>query len=71
MAKGMNLPVKLYGGAIFAPLERDDFMPLPNMVPTEEEYRLRITNELKERQYTNLAELWVVQHPAGGKSIAG
>jgi hypothetical protein len=62
--EGYEFTGETYGGAIFAPLERDDFMPLPSIVPTEEEYRLRITNELKEKQYTNLAELWVVQHPA-------
>jgi hypothetical protein len=67
--EGYEFTGEAYGGAIFAPLERDDFMPLPNMVPVENEYRLRITNELKERQYTNLAELWVVQHPADSKVL--
>ncbi|GAB3573656.1 hypothetical protein [Hymenobacter daeguensis] len=54
-----------YGGAIFAPAERNDYLPLPGMQPENGEYRLKISNELKERQYTNLAELWLVQHPAG------
>ncbi|MBF9141210.1 hypothetical protein [Hymenobacter properus] len=54
-----------YGGAIFAPAERNDYLPLPALAPENGEYRLRISNELKERQYTNLAELWLVQHPAG------
>jgi hypothetical protein len=54
-----------YGGAIFAPAERNDYLPLPDLQPESGEYRLRISNELKERQYTNLAELWLVQHPAG------
>jgi len=54
-----------YGGAIFAPAERNDYLPLPAIAPENGEYRLKISNELKERQYTNLAELWVVQHPAG------
>ncbi|MBF9221077.1 hypothetical protein [Hymenobacter ruricola] len=54
-----------YGGAIFAPAERDDYLPLPNIQPENNQYRLKISNELKERQYTNLAELWVAQHPAG------
>jgi hypothetical protein len=67
--EGFEFAGETYGGAIFAPLERDDFMPLPNMVPTEEGYHLRITNELKEKQYTNLAELWVVQHPTGTKAL--
>ena len=54
-----------YGGAIFAPAERHDYLPLPALVPEDGQYRLKISNELKERQYTNLAELWVVQHAAG------
>ena len=53
-----------YGGAIFAPLERNDYMPLPDIKPRDQQYQFKITNELQERQYTNLAELWVVQHPA-------
>ena len=53
-----------YGGAIFAPLERDDYLPLPMIQPQGQQYRLKISNELQERQYTNLAELWVVAHPA-------
>ncbi|WP_190242622.1 hypothetical protein [Hymenobacter lapidiphilus] len=53
-----------YGGAIFAPLERDDYLPLPGIEPQSQQYRLKLTNELRERQYTNLAELWVVAHPA-------
>jgi hypothetical protein len=51
-----------YGGAIFAPAERHDYLPLPSIRPVEGQYQLKISNELKERQYTNLAELWVVQH---------
>lgn len=54
-----------YGGAIFAPAERDDYLPLPAIQPENNQYQLKISNELKERQYTNLAELWVVQHPTG------
>lgn len=53
-----------YGGAIFAPAERHDYLPLPVIQPVDGQYQLKISNELKERQYTNLAELWLVQHPA-------
>lgn len=67
--EGYEFTGETYGGAIFSPLERHDFMPLPNIVPTENKYYLRITNELKERQYTNQAELWVVQHPAETKVL--
>ena len=55
-----------YGGAIFAPAERTDYLPLPGIRPRQgNQYQVRISNELKERQHTNLAELWVAQHPAG------
>ncbi len=52
-----------YGGAIFSPLERHDYMPLPRLRQNREGFQVKIANELKERQYTNLAELLVVQHP--------
>jgi hypothetical protein len=58
-----------YGGAIFAPAERHDYLPLPAIRPENGQYRLQISNELKERQYTNLAELWVVQHAAGTRVL--
>ncbi|GEO04940.1 hypothetical protein AAE02nite_26040 [Adhaeribacter aerolatus] len=54
-----------YGGAIFSPLERDDYMPLRNWQASSGKVQIKLANELKERQYTNLAELQVVQHPAG------
>ncbi|UYZ64359.1 hypothetical protein [Hymenobacter weizhouensis] len=61
---GYQFVGETYGGAIFAPSERDDYMPLPSLQPTSEgEYLLKISNELRERQYTNLAELCVVEHP--------
>ena len=54
-----------YSGAIFAPLERDDYLPLPGIRPHDGQYLLKLSNELQERQFTDLAELWVVTHPAG------
>ncbi len=60
---------EMYGGSIYAPLERDDFMPLPGFKPVNSQYQLKISNELLERQYTDLAELMVVQHPLNSKVI--
>lgn len=57
-----------YSGAIFAPLERDDYLPLPAL-PPRQPYQLKLTNELQERQHTNLAELWVVDHAAHTKVL--
>lgn len=58
-----------YSGAVFAPAERHDYMPLPSSEPVNGEYQVKISNELKERQYTNLAELWVVQHAATSRVL--
>ena len=51
-----------FGGAIAKNLEREDYMPLPSLKIDEGNYKIRISNELKERQYTNLLELIVVEH---------
>ena len=60
---------EMYGGAIYPSLERDDYMPLPDFLPMNGDYNLRISNELLERQYTNLANLVVVEHPDNSKVI--
>jgi hypothetical protein len=55
---------EIFGGAIYASLERHDYLPLPGFVPTKNRYELKITNGLPEIQYINLAELMIVSHPA-------
>jgi len=55
---------EIYGGAIFKNLERHDYLPLPDIRPVNGKYQLRIANELKEEQFTNLARLVLVNHPA-------
>ncbi|PHN01600.1 hypothetical protein CRP01_36485 [Flavilitoribacter nigricans DSM 23189 = NBRC 102662] len=54
---------ELYGGAILKNLERDDYLPLPRLQADGSIYKLKIANELKEEEYTNLARLVVVDHP--------
>jgi hypothetical protein len=56
---------EIYGGAIAPNLERDDYMPLPHFIPQNETFTMKITNELQERQYTDVAELLLVEHPKG------
>lgn len=56
---------EIYSGAIFPNLERDDFLPLPNLQAREGQYQLKMDNLAEEIQYTNLAELQVVDHPKG------
>jgi hypothetical protein len=53
---------EVYGGAIAPNLERDDYMPLPDFTSIDSVFKLKITNELKERQYTDVAELLMVEH---------
>lgn len=54
---------EIYAGAIYECLERDDYMALPVDASTiNKEYSLKIVNQLKEKQYTNLAELIYVTH---------
>jgi hypothetical protein len=52
---------ELFGGAVNRKLERPDFMPL-KIKPLNGEFQLRISNELKERQFTNYANLMVIEH---------
>jgi hypothetical protein len=66
---GYSLAGETFGGAIFAPVERDDYLPLPGFQPVDGTYRLKIENELKERQYINLAQLVTVQHAASSTAL--
>lgn len=61
---------ELFGGAINQKLERSDYLPL-KIKPVQGEYRLRISNELKERQYTNYADLVVIEHPDRVQAVFG
>ena len=54
---------ELYPGAITSNLQRDDYIPLLNFKAIDNEYVLKITNELLEIQYTDLAQLLLVNHP--------
>ena len=56
---------EIYSGAIFPNLERDDYLPLTCIQPKDGYYQLRMDNLAEEIQYTNLAELEVVDHPLG------
>ncbi|MBK6786045.1 MAG: hypothetical protein IPG79_21600 [Saprospiraceae bacterium] len=58
-----------FGGAIAQNLERDDYMPLPDIRGNHGHYKIRISNELKEIQYTDLAELIVVDHPENSEVL--
>jgi hypothetical protein len=51
-----------YGGATSRGLERDDYGELQHLRAEDGRYRLLVRNEVAETQYTNLMELWVVDH---------
>lgn len=54
---------EIYSGAIHPPLERHDYLHLPALKSDNDEYKIKITNEVKEIQHTNLTELVVIDHP--------
>lgn len=53
---------ELYPGVITANIQRDDYLPLPNIISGNDKVQLKITNELKEIQYTDLAQLVLIEH---------
>ena len=59
-----------YGGAIARGLERDDYSELEHLRPDNGLYRLRLTNEVDETQFTNMMELWVVDHAPGSRVVS-
>ncbi|MBK9400319.1 MAG: hypothetical protein IPN36_05480 [Bacteroidetes bacterium] len=52
---------EMYGGAIFKPLQRDDYMRLCTLSDTTTTLKIKIANELKEVQYTDLAQLIIAE----------
>lgn len=66
----MQLQGEIYGGAVYPQLCRNDYIGL-NMSPTPSGIlRLQISNELKENQFTDFAELLVVTHDKNVKVVA-
>ena len=59
-----------FGGAITPGLERDDYAELEHLREYQGAYRLLLTNEVDETQFTNLMELWVVDHPRGSRVVS-
>jgi hypothetical protein len=51
-----------YGAAITRGLERDDYSELEQLAPDKGSYRLMISNEVEETQFTNLMEIMVADH---------
>lgn len=60
---------EIYSGAVYASLERNDYLYLPGLVEENGNYLLKISNELDEVQHTNLAELLVIDHPENSRVL--
>lgn len=56
-----------FAGAIAPGLDRTDFDNLQYLRPVEGSYRLRLTNERPETQYTDELGLMIVDHPPGAR----
>ncbi len=64
-----NLQGELFGGSIYPSLQREDYVPL-NIHAVNNEYQIKISNELKEKQYSDFANLLVINHPDNVKVLA-
>lgn len=57
-----QLQGEIYGGAIYPQMARHDYLPLKMAPLADGTLQLKISNELKEVQYTDIANLQVIQH---------
>ena len=58
-----------YGGAIFKPLERMDYIPLTKIDKASSIKQVRISNQLKERQHINQVKMIELVTPAGVSAL--
>ena len=61
---------EIYGGAIYPQLVRHDYMPQKMEPLTDGSLQLKISNELHEHQFTDMAELWVITHDKNTKVLS-
>ena len=57
-----NFVGELYPGIITANMQKDDYLKLPSILTDNNEYVLKVTNQLKEIQYTDQLQLLQVSH---------
>ena len=65
-----SLQGEIYGGAIYPQLARHDYLPLKMAPASNGTLQLKISNELQERQYTDLANLLVITHNRNTRILA-
>ena len=61
---------EIYGGAIYPQLARDDYMPLRMRPAADGRLKIKISNELQEKQFTDMADLLVISHAANAKVLS-
>ena len=59
----------LYSGAIYPTLERGDYLPLKNLQPINNQYKIRLANQEKQHQHTNFVSLEVLDHAPGVQPV--
>jgi hypothetical protein len=65
-----SLQGEIYGGSIYPQLARHDYLPLKMLPKHDGTLQLKISNELHERQYTDIADLWVITHAKDVKVLS-
>lgn len=65
-----SLQGEIYGGAIYPQMARHDYMLLKMQPLKDGSLQVKISNELHEHQYTDMAELWVITHDKNSKVLA-
>ncbi|MGZ8554548.1 MAG: hypothetical protein ACXWV8_14145 [Chitinophagaceae bacterium] len=65
-----SLQGEIYGGSIYPQLARHDYMPLKMSPKPDGTLQVKISNELHERQYTDIADLWVITHDKKTRVLA-
>ena len=61
--KDFTFTGEIFSGATQPGIERDDYLNLPFIKESEGKYLIKISNEVKEIQSVNLAELIIADHP--------
>lgn len=60
---------ELYPGVLTANQQRDDYLMLPDLQEINNTCRIKITNELKEIQHTDVIQLLEIAHPSNVKVL--